>query len=665
MRKFILIDQSIKDAGGHHLEYALRVLKAAKNLGFQSVLGVHRKCGDLISEHIDIVDKGFSYTFWENIQSEFIALHPKERQFLSKVKMKKNQLLYDLMCSPLGFSYMAATQRLSLSDMFSRYGSATSGKQLSALTILTGYFLVRVNGIRKKISKKLAHFSSAGKRLKRWILIVFIGLVGFIFSPILFPYILIRWSKIFRRSDMYVSQFAEDIQRLLIRVNATNGDIVFIPTLGNVELIGSAICAERLPIENLVWHFLFRRNVFRGREPSYQAQIEEQFKTLQAFSAYTFGGSGGNARFYTDTDALTEQYNRLGSLKFTTLPIPLDDSLEQSKDDNDRRINATYIGDARDEKGFPLLPRLVADLRAAGYTEGDIKFTFQSNFNVPAGEIGSRIAKAELAVESPKQVSLVDGPFESRQYTALVNKADILLVPYDSHNYYARSSGIFAEALVAGIPVVASDKSWMSQELFEFNQNYYRELIEYKKIIKTNSLDNSQNHSQLLVRPCLSGDCTWLLLEVTQLFEKPGQYMNVRWRSSPGVILRADNTAFFFRQFTVDLRSTSTYSLLRLPNKERLLLEFEIDDGLGNFLPLAKSGATGLAISAHELDIGTPIPLFQACSLYCQKEDFSTAVIEVIENYAQYSMDCQKLRKTWKAFHDSEILVKMLAGVSK
>jgi hypothetical protein len=665
MRKFILIDQSIKDAGGHHLEYALRVLKAAKNLGFKSILGTHKECGDVISEHIDIVDKAFSHTFWENFQSEFIALDPKERRLINKIKIKKDQLIYDLMCSSLGFSYMAAHQGLSIPDMFSRYGSATSGKRLSAVTILSGYFLARLNDIRRKSSKKFDRFSNATRRLKRFMWMTFVGLLGLTLSPILLPYILTRWNRIFGRSNVYASQFSEDIQRLLVRVNAANGDIVFIPTLGNVELIGSSICSDRLPFQNLAWHFLFRRNLFQGREPSYQLQIEKQFKVLQAFSAYKLGASGANVSFYTDTDALTEQYNRLGLFKFTTLPIPLDESLERSKDANDRQVNITYIGDARDEKGFPLLPRLVGDLRAAGYTENEIKFTFQSNFNVPGGELGSRIAKAELSMDLLEQVNLVDGPFDSDEYTNLVNKADILLVPYDAYNYYARSSGVFAEALVAGIPVVTSDKSWMSQELFNLNQNYYRELLRSKKTLQTKSLGNSKNHSQLLVRPYSSGDYTWLLLEITQLLEKPGQYMHINWKSSPESILRADSTASFFRQFTVDLRSTATYSLLRLPKKERLLLEFEIDDGLGNVFPLAKIGAIGLAISAHELHMETNTPLFQACGLFCQEEDFSAAVIEVIQKHEQYSMHCQELRKTWMAFHDSEVLVKMLDGVSK
>lgn len=665
MKKFILIDHSIKNAGGHHLEYALRVLKAAKKLGFQTVLGTNKKCEEVISDHIDVVDKAFSHTFWENFQSEFIARGTKERQFLNKIKTKKDQLLYDLMCSSLGFSYMAAAQGLSLPDLFRRYGSAISGRQLSKGMILAGYFLTRLNGLRDRFKKKFHRFTAVASFSTRWTLKALAGVSGILLAPIFLPYVLIYLRRVLGRPDIHAAQFADDMRHLLVRVNAANGDIIFVPTLGNLELIGSAICAEHFPFKDISWHFLFRRSIFQGREPSYQAQIEKQIETVQAFSAYKLRTSGRCANFYTDTNALTEQYNRLGVFKFRTLPIPLDEALERSRDPNKHRVNITYIGDARDEKGFPLLTRLVGDLRAAGYLEDKVRFTFQSNFNVPGGEPGSRIAKAQLAVEVCEQVNLVEGPLESEQYTALINEADILLVPYDADNYYARSSGIFAEALAAGIPVVATDKSWMSQEMLILNQNYYRELLETKRILQSISLNNAEAHSKLLVYPRSSEDFAWMLVEVKQLFERPGCYLHVNWRSSPDTILKVEKNASFFRQFTIDLRAATTFGLLLLPKKDRILLKFQVDNGLGHVLPISKSGVFGISITVHELDMAATEPLFQACALYSVETDLSNAVIEVIEKYDKYLAQCQQFRKTWKSFHDAEVLVNMLEGVGK
>ena len=45
MPKFILIDQSLRDLGGHHYPYAQTVLAAAERAGWQPVLAVHRSFG--------------------------------------------------------------------------------------------------------------------------------------------------------------------------------------------------------------------------------------------------------------------------------------------------------------------------------------------------------------------------------------------------------------------------------------------------------------------------------------------------------------------------------------------------------------------------------------------------------------------------------------------
>ena len=304
-------------------------------------------------------------------------------------------------------------------------------------------------------------------------------------------------------------------------------------------------------------------------------------------------------------------------------------------------------------------------MRAAGYSEANVRFVFQSNFNVPGGEPGSRIARAELSMEPAEWVSLVEGPFESDQYTAIINSADVILVPYDSASYYARSSGVYAEALAAGIPVVASDKSWMSQELLRINQDYYFKLLQPEKILQSVQFDDLQRHSKLLIRPQAPKGYSWLLIEVKQLFEKPGQFINIRWKSSPVFIHKANKHANFYRCFTLDLRVSPAYALLRLPPKERLLLEFEIDDGLGVRRSLTQSGAATLSIAVHELDLPAGTPLFQVGALFCQDEDLSSAVIEVVEHHEQYLAHGSEHKRRWAAFHNSEVLVKMLDGALK
>lgn len=64
-RQFVLIDHSIEDAAGHHLEYARRVLGAAKANGFRTVLAVNRRARPLECPEADAIFKPFSRTCWE------------------------------------------------------------------------------------------------------------------------------------------------------------------------------------------------------------------------------------------------------------------------------------------------------------------------------------------------------------------------------------------------------------------------------------------------------------------------------------------------------------------------------------------------------------------------------------------------------------------------
>ncbi|WP_133512424.1 glycosyltransferase [Candidatus Thiosymbion oneisti] len=662
MKRFILIDQSIKDSGGHHLEYALRVLKAAKKKGFKTILGVHKDCEDISSEHIDVVEKGFTHTFWENLQSEYTILTSGIHKFIKGIIATKNQLLCGLMGSSLGSTYyMASVEGLSLLDILERYGTITTDRRISAGKIFFGYTLFKLSRFREKLSTSVILVIS--RRIVQLVLVSMGAVVGVLCSLILLPYILVRQRGSLVRSDSYAKQFAMDIQRLLVRANAESGDLVFIPTLGNIELVGVALAVRKLQMESLSWHFLFRRNIFHGREPSYQDQINSQFKTLQAFLLCKSMVYKEKAifNFYTDTNALTDQYKRLGVFRFTTLPIPLDGSLNRLKQSDKKPINISYIGDARDEKGYPLLARMVDDLRAAGFSRESVHYTFQSNFNVPDGELGSRIAKAELAAEPNALVDLLEGPFESQEYTNLVNQADILLIPYNASNYYARSSGIFAEAIVAGTPFVATDKSWMSQELFEVNQRYYRDLLKTQPKLQSVTLENLQAHSRFVIHTHPRSDVVWLLVKISQLTARPGVYAHIRWKSSPEIVLVASEEAVFFRQFTVDLRSENSYALLRLPKKERFLLEFDLDDGRGNVMSLCDTTVYGISVQVHEMDIDSTVPLFKGGTFYCINEDFLAAVAEVVTRYAVYSRDIEEITTQWKGFHSSDVLVNRLS----
>lgn len=407
MPKFVLIDHSIADWGGHHFEYAKRVLRAADLAGYEPILATNRR--------------------------------------LSRVGPLSWRVL-----PAYRYGYWFAARALPAAGTLHRIGRCVS---------------------RCRWPKKLCQRAFA-------------------------------WRKRLA--------FGADSLRLFGQIHVGQGDVVFIPTLAEPEMLGLLRVFERNPAAaHASWHLLFRRNIFVGREPDYLAQDEKLRPLGTALRRFIQRTAGARVYFYTDTERLTAQYNRLGVARFETLPIPADEGFRaQGAGFSDapadtgqttdcvspplrasvepaarvtaacrasttagatRRWHIVYLGDARTEKGYHHLPRLVAELTADG---PPVQFSFQSNFNVPGGEPAAAAARAQLERLPRDQVRLLNDPMTSADYRALLLDADVVVLPYDRDDYYARSSGIFAEALAIGKPVVVPAGTWMAAELSRAGRYY-------------------------------------------------------------------------------------------------------------------------------------------------------------------------------------------------
>jgi glycosyltransferase involved in cell wall biosynthesis len=208
--------------------------------------------------------------------------------------------------------------------------------------------------------------------------------------------------------------------------------------------------------QQATWHFLFHSNIV-------PPELYDAFMRLQHLS------SENHLYFYTDTEQLTLQYNQLEVLPFSTLPIPIELGFSSSEKSTtgSEPLCVSYIGDARGEKGYQHLPNVVNKLWDNYIAKGKIKFVIQSNFNIAEGEPAAVVARAKLETFPTRAVTLLKTPLDPISYRNLLLKSDIVLFPYDSVAYAARSSGIFTEAMVAGIPVVVPEGSWMALQLRE------------------------------------------------------------------------------------------------------------------------------------------------------------------------------------------------------
>jgi len=252
--------------------------------------------------------------------------------------------------------------------------------------------------------------------------------------------------------------FGSEAITYLCEQNAGSGDHVFVHTLAGAELHSLCEALTRSTITSTV-HVVLRRSAAEaimskgvpGGLPALLSRISSDTRLSRQM------------RFYTDTDALTHQHQALcPALPIITLPIPIA-PIDAALADAPRQpgpLRLLYLGNARTEKGFQLLPIAVAALQDASGTIPDTVLIAQAHSSTSLTE--AVIEDTRRRLRTSNHVILIEEPLSTEDYARQLATADIILLPYDREAYRERSSGILIQALAAGKPVVVPDQSWLS-----------------------------------------------------------------------------------------------------------------------------------------------------------------------------------------------------------
>jgi glycosyltransferase involved in cell wall biosynthesis len=166
-------------------------------------------------------------------------------------------------------------------------------------------------------------------------------------------------------------------------------------------------------------------------------------------------------RLISDSARLAEEYVALGARHVDVVPIPHTTVVRGRRRTPGTPARLVMLGDARTEKGFAVLGDAISRLRAQGRAT-EAEFVIQANIQEPAY---SELKRVRERMRTLPGVTLVERALSSTEYDSLLASSDLVLLPYDRGVYRARTSGPFAEALAAGIPVVCSSDTWMSDQL--------------------------------------------------------------------------------------------------------------------------------------------------------------------------------------------------------
>ena len=671
MPQFVLIDQSIRGLTGHHYEYAVHVLRAAANRGFTGQGEKHW-----------LIYREYEFGFWSE---------PRKQQ-LSRPKVEWIRRIWFLGRCKLRFSALglAWVGRTDWAKYVSRKPRGLAG------------FLTHALGLLLIVATKVLCLAGLLLLLPFWAvtlpLLAVRELLGLLVRPPLFQryvraFVLelrtyAEFAKALARSAGFLrgaagkepsgvpegvaAAFGRDTRNLFKKVNLRAGDVVFLPTISRRDLLGLLEFFRRAqPPVGVSWHFLFRRNLYPGTLEDSPDCREEVAKISNAFQTFQKEIGERKVFFYTDSTELTRQYEQLGAFPFHALSIPPTYSARDAPV-REGPLRVTYLGDARREKGYHLLPKIVGDLRQEGLA-GKLRFVFQSNYNVPGGEPEAVVARGQLESFPESMVSLYKQALSTADYKALLLSSDITILPYDRISYGVRSSGILVESLAAGIPVIVPAGTWLSRQLLTAG---YADKQEKPR----NEMTVVESFGQSSLSWCCHGSpgvSAFLDGKLEAGFESKAYC----WLEVPESATHLLFTVRFSRPtfdgcfYITELGEDD----LKLGHMRRIHLQGGANQGKCSVVCRLAAQARKLWValgSAHKnahiqientrVDLlrqpaGQSIPRGAAGLAYQDAEEIPELIREMADHYPHYRRSAAEFAKQWRGFHNADRLVADIA----
>lgn len=187
----------------------------------------------------------------------------------------------------------------------------------------------------------------------------------------------------------------------------------------------------------------FRSMPNRRKYPRYEAAM---------YSLGALGTGYGAVRLGAETDLLADEWQKRLGIQFSTLELPVPQSIPRAKPANeasDGPIKIIALGNARVEKGFQHAPQIV---KAARECAKPNLFKFQLQVTPQIAGYAPECLRAVKALEELEgpTCELIRENMSRRDYLELLREADSVLMPYDRELYYVRGSGIAVEAVASG-----------------------------------------------------------------------------------------------------------------------------------------------------------------------------------------------------------------------
>ncbi|KRA57531.1 hypothetical protein ASD89_07680 [Caulobacter sp. Root656] len=710
MPRIIFTDKLIRSGGGHNLEYCLRLVDAFAALGYEPVFLVNREFKGVRPPGLKAA---IAFDFNRVVLGQE-ARAKRKLELETKRRRAKRRMKERFYFSPIGIAHLALNEmrrgahfkQIDRGLMFGAFliGSTALALRLLALFvwILTWPYRIVMRGLRWLTGKAKSTRLADALRARRDLLWARLAVKE--------PLRLLR--ALLQSQDKLEQALVASIGQALSRLDPTEDDIVLCTTTVASDLnIYLKVLEQHPKTRKAHWNFIFREPIFLNQGPSYViGQNQRSLRTkLIAFDTLPDVRTG----WWVDTEELAEQYSHLGVFPFNALPIPMPAELATFVGDpapTDRPLNIGYLGDARPEKGYcdlstamrdlsakhryrlnriyklvdleesdahalALPDRLAVDKRAAmlkrraAYIYGlerkrlqtapidnlqnipSFTMLAQSNFNVPDGVDQTRSERYRLMGQDDIGVKLILSPPSSAEYIANVRRSDLFMLNYRHPLYHAGSSGVFAEAMMAGRPVLVSDDTWGGRRL--------RTSPEYVEHLKELVATRASLEIQVAPIKHASHGLAWRVLPplishlvTTCEFSRRDVTDQLAWIAE----FRTTDGAVISRRRLLCSRIGAAAAIVEIP-ANAVLVRCRIE----RLNPLLSLGdwslkTFGLDIRAFDL------PLAAAGVVVSDSTEIAPGLADIGRHYRHYRASAASFAKAWAKENDADLLAAKVVG---
>ena len=262
-----------------------------------------------------------------------------------------------------------------------------------------------------------------------------------------------------------IGLFAHELEAAAQRVSIMSDDVVTLfcatPTMlaGTIPFLLSRKEKDRPTIS-----IRFDRD--ETRSPTSRISYRRAFELIRLL------GLRGHYRFFTESRGLQEYFEKLADetmpLLFNPLPKGNASGLRFAPASGDnRRLCLSYLGEARVEKGFHVMPFVIEYLLSLPDLADKIRFFIQTGAG-PLNQHGWVLsAQADIERRAAEDFRIQTKRFLSEaEYADAVERTDIMLLPYGPPDYTRRGSGVATETVAAG-KVMACSRGLDLADTFE------------------------------------------------------------------------------------------------------------------------------------------------------------------------------------------------------